>query len=214
LRHPKVHRGRLELLADMLYDVALDVASLGRFGALVRRTVGLMDLCLGDRVLDMGCGTGRMACEVLERIGPEGRLLGLDASPVMVERFRRRCRRFPNTSVKLARVDLPLPYDGEFDKVIFSFVLHELPKDARGRALENARRALRDGGWIVVLDYNRFLDGMPPTFEFFLSALEPPCALEFVRWDLVSHLSGIGFGRFVEHTLVGGYVRLLKARKP
>ncbi len=213
MHHPDIGRGLVDALMDRYYDFLLDVASLGRYGLFLRRTVELMGFRPGDRVLDMGSGTGRIALLVLEQVGLEGGIVGVDASPAMVAQFRRKCGRFPNVSVLLARVDQPLPYRGEFDKVLFSFVLHELPGEPRDRALNNASSALKENGELLVLDYNTFSNGVSWGMKLFFRLIEPPHILDFVKQDLKEALSRKGFGDFVEHPLAGGYVRLLKARK-
>ncbi|HID11374.1 MAG TPA: methyltransferase domain-containing protein [Candidatus Latescibacteria bacterium] len=213
MHHPDIGRRLVDALMDRYYDFLLDVVFLGRYGLFLRRAVKLMEFRPGDWVLDMGSGTGRIALLVLEQVGLKGGIIGVDASPAMVAQFRRKCDRFPNTSVLLARIDRPLPYRGEFDKVLFSFVLHELPREPRDRALDNASLALKENGELLVLDYNTFSNGVPWGIKLFFRLIEPPHILDFVKQDLKEALSRKGFGDFMEYHLVRGYVRLLKARK-
>jgi tRNA (cmo5U34)-methyltransferase len=85
------------------------------------------------RVLDLGCGDGRLLALVLEA-RPEAGGVGVDFSPPMLERAR---ERFGDVSrVDLREHDLaePLPDVGEFDLVVSSLAIHHL-EDARKREL-------------------------------------------------------------------------------
>jgi demethylmenaquinone methyltransferase/2-methoxy-6-polyprenyl-1,4-benzoquinol methylase len=55
-----------------------------------RRVVGLLAPGRGDVVLDVGCGTGLCFPLILERVGPEGRLVGIDQSVDMLAQARQR----------------------------------------------------------------------------------------------------------------------------
>src|ERR671928_1178202 len=55
-----------------------------------QRMLGLCPVGSGDRVLDVGCGLGHELQRLAPLVGPQGRLLGVDASPAMVIEARRR----------------------------------------------------------------------------------------------------------------------------
>ncbi len=86
-----------------LYDVisAEPVYRVGR-----RLGIAQLELAPGDVVVDVGCGTGLSFPEVLARIGPAGRLLGIDASAAMLTRARRRVDVQGWTNVDLLEADL------------------------------------------------------------------------------------------------------------
>src|SRR5688500_4917650 len=71
-----------------------------------------------ERVLDAGCGTGRVTELLLERL-PCGRVIALDASPSMLDEARRRLAH-ARDRLELVRADLsqPLPFDGEVDAIL------------------------------------------------------------------------------------------------
>ena len=70
------------------YDRIAD--PMARWGATV---VGWLDLAGDERVLDAGCGSGRVTESLLERL-PRGRVVALDASPSMIDAARDRLSRF------------------------------------------------------------------------------------------------------------------------
>ncbi|HEX6620709.1 MAG TPA: methyltransferase domain-containing protein, partial [Solirubrobacteraceae bacterium] len=65
--------------------------------ALVREALGAR---AGERVLDVGCGPGFYAEELLGEVGPEGTVVGIDASPPMLAAAAERCARHPNASFR------------------------------------------------------------------------------------------------------------------
>jgi demethylmenaquinone methyltransferase/2-methoxy-6-polyprenyl-1,4-benzoquinol methylase len=101
----------------------------------------------GDRVLDAACGTGDLALEA-KRAG--GEVTGLDFSPAMLERARRKDR-----SLEWVQGDaLALPFeDGSFDAATIGFGVRNLDDLAAG--LRELRRVLRPGGRLGVLEITR-----------------------------------------------------------
>ena len=107
----------------------------------------------GDRGLDIGCGPGFLACELGRDVGADGRIVGIDESPEMVEAARARiAREGLGDRVEVqrgdaARLDLPA---ATFDFVTAVQVYLYVP-DIEG-ALAEAARVLRPGGRLAVLD--------------------------------------------------------------
>ena len=108
----------------------------------------------GARVLEPGCGTGRLTEILAGRVGPRGRVVALDISPKMVEAALRRVARFQNTEVHLAAVEeFPLQ-GGSFDVVMCHQVFPHF--DDKERALEILVRTLKPGGKLVVFHFINF----------------------------------------------------------
>jgi ubiquinone/menaquinone biosynthesis C-methylase UbiE len=104
----------------------------------------------GERILDVGCGPGFYAAELLDRVGPRGFVMGVDPSAAMLAAARERCGDRPN--VAFAQADatrLPVA-DGEFDAALSVQVL-EYVRDV-DEALDELYRALRPGGRVVIWD--------------------------------------------------------------
>ena len=100
-----------------------------------------------ERVMDAGCGTGRVTEQLVERL-PNGEVIALDGSPAMVDAARDRLARF-GTRVDFVVADLgqPLPIDGLVDAVLSTATFHWVPDhDALFR---NLGAVTRPGGWLV-----------------------------------------------------------------
>ena len=106
----------------------------------------------GQRLLDIGCGTGTFAIAIKRRY-PDVQVVGLDPDPKALARGRRKAERAA-LSLQLDRghaETLPYP-DGSFDRVFSTLTLHHLPRSAKRNALREARRVLKSGGSLHVLD--------------------------------------------------------------
>jgi arsenite methyltransferase len=104
----------------------------------------------GERIVDVGCGPGFYAAELLEQVGPEGSVTGVDASAQMLAIAARRCEGLGNVSFHESDATaLPLP-DASADGAISVQVL-EYVEDV-GAALAELHRVLRPGGRAVVWD--------------------------------------------------------------
>jgi demethylmenaquinone methyltransferase/2-methoxy-6-polyprenyl-1,4-benzoquinol methylase len=118
-----------------------------------RRAVDLRRLANGDRVVELGCGTGR-DCSLLERaVGPGGAIIAVDVSEAMLARARKRVARHGWSNVELVLGDAvsyeyPAPVDGVLSTSTYTLVV--LPEN--DRVIERACGALKDGKRLAVLD--------------------------------------------------------------
>ena len=100
-----------------------------------------------ERVLDAGCGTGRVTEFLLERL-PRGRVVALDGSPSMIDEARRRLERFGDrVTYVIADLATPLPLDEPVDAIVSTATFHwVLDHDA---LFANLAAALRPGGELM-----------------------------------------------------------------
>lgn len=104
----------------------------------------------GQRVIDVGCGPGFYAAELLEQVGPQGCVVGVDASAPMLAAAARRCEGRGRAEFHAAPATaLPVP-SGSFDRALSVQVL-EYVADVPA-ALAEIQRVLRPGGRAVVWD--------------------------------------------------------------
>ena len=116
-----------------------------------RRAVERLDLRAGDRVLDVGSGTGRSLGYLHKAVGPTGRVYGIDISPGMLRKAQKSCDANGWDNVELMQCDAaaftaPAPLDG----VLFSLSYNTMP-DHRA-VLRRAWDQLVPGGRLVIMD--------------------------------------------------------------
>lgn len=104
-----------------------------------------LELCGDERVMDAGCGSGRLTAKLLERL-PGGEVVGVDLSHNMLTQAVEHLRGFGSRAT-LVQADLTrLPFDNEFDVVFSTASLHwVLDHEAMFTSLA---RALKAGGKI------------------------------------------------------------------
>ena len=109
----------------------------------IPRLVELGDLRQGQRVLDVGCGTGGFAVAIAEETSAQ--VVGCDRSPSFLAYAKQR-----SAAVEWVQGDAEsLPFaDSSFDRVLMSLLLHQLEEPAR--AVTEAFRVLRRPGMLVV----------------------------------------------------------------
>lgn len=193
----------------LAYDV-LVTAIFTPFGGVKRlrgRALDLIGVRPGLRVLEPGCGTGGVTRLLLAR-GAE--VVAVDGSAQMLARAARRA---PGARFEQQQLET-LDAAGEFDLVLYSFVLHELPRELRRRALRAAVRSLAPGGRIAVLDH-----AVPGKGRFarawrgFLMKLEPPSVAECIGRGYDAELEAEGLRVTVRHALAGGTAALTIAER-
>jgi demethylmenaquinone methyltransferase / 2-methoxy-6-polyprenyl-1,4-benzoquinol methylase len=97
-----------------------------------RQLVDRAGLRPGASALDVAAGTGKVAASLADRVGPTGRVLGVDLSPAMIDIAERRVRGRPGLSFVVGDA-LALPTeDGSFDAATIAFGMRNLPDYQRG----------------------------------------------------------------------------------
>ncbi|HET9930534.1 MAG TPA: class I SAM-dependent methyltransferase [Polyangiaceae bacterium] len=111
-----------------------------------RAALESLSLAAGQSVIDVGCGTGQTLVEIAGRVGPSGKVLGVDVSEVMVERARQRLAASGRANVEVELADAqshsfePARYDAVFSRFGVMFF------ENTAAACMNLVSALKRGG--------------------------------------------------------------------
>lgn len=154
-------------------DAALRLAVGGDFDAVgsleyaLLRSLGLKD---GQLVIDIGCGSGRLACKLAPM--QSLRYIGTDVVPELLSYANEICERPDWTFIQISGERVPVP-DESADFVCFFSVLTHLLLEQSFRYLRDAKRALKPGGLIVA----SFLEfKLPCHWNIFIDSVNSPTA--------------------------------------
>jgi arsenite methyltransferase len=112
----------------------------------------LGELITGERVVDVGCGAGIDSLIAAKKVGPEGRVIGVDMTPAMLEKARQAANETGLANVEFREgyaEALPVE-EGWADVVISNGVLNLMPEKAA--VLEEVSRVLKPGGRLQIGD--------------------------------------------------------------
>jgi demethylmenaquinone methyltransferase/2-methoxy-6-polyprenyl-1,4-benzoquinol methylase len=141
-----------------VYDALADSSE----HAVREKGLELLDVQAGERVLEIGYGTGHSLVELARRVGPEGSVAGIDASQGMHDVAWRRVREAGYGGNVELRVDAvpPAPYpDHSFDAVFLSFTLELFPLDVIPEVLGEIGRVLDPSGRVGVVAMSAVPEG-------------------------------------------------------
>ena len=167
------------------------VAFTVREGAFKRRLLEQLSPEPGQRILDLGCGTGTFAL-LIKKTEPGAELHGLDADPEILARARSKAAAHGGQEISFVQgFSDDLPYEDEFfDRVVTSLFFHHLTRESKLQTAAEIARVLRPGGELHFADWGRpsdpfmaavslgvrALDGFEPTRDNFNGRL--PALLE------------------------------------
>jgi SAM-dependent methyltransferase len=123
----------------------------GRVAAIRAADFARLRLCPNEAVLDVGCGAGEVCVELARRVGPGGRVCGVDLSEAMIDVARKAAETVGVLVEHQVAGIYALPYpDATFDVVRAERVFQHI--DDPVRALAEMVRVARPGGRIMVMD--------------------------------------------------------------
>ena len=108
----------------------------------------------GLRVLEPGCGTGRLTEILSARVGEEGSVVALDISPMMVDTARRRTSGKKNVDIHLCPVEEFSLEENTYDLILCHQVFPHF--EAKERVLSAFSRALKQDGRLIVIHFINF----------------------------------------------------------
>jgi len=119
-----------------------------------KRLVELVNPRPGQRIVDIGCGTGTLTL-MIKRAEPAAVVVGLDADDDVLEIARRKAAQDGGRAILWRQgfsYDLPFP-DGTVDLVTASMMLHHLDRTDKLATFREVRRVLRPGGRFLIVDF-------------------------------------------------------------
>lgn len=150
-------------------------------------------------VLDMGCSVGistlalhRYYCQ---RQAMKIRTVGLDLSPYMLTVAKTTDVQGEISEwIHANAEDTGMP-DNSFDVVTLQFVIHELPRQATRKIFQEARRLLRSGGCLAIVDNNPrspVIQNLPPALFTLMKSTEP-WSDDYYTFDVEEAMQEVGF---------------------
>jgi ubiquinone/menaquinone biosynthesis C-methylase UbiE len=140
------------------HDILVKLMGLGVNSSNSRMIVEMANIKPGDKVLDVGCGTGDLTLTAETYVGMSGSAYGIDASSEGIDLARKKAKRSDSKAVFEVGLIEKIPYpEATFDIVISRLVIHHLPDDLKRRGIAEIFRVLKPGGLVFLADFR------PPT---------------------------------------------------
>jgi len=207
---PAETEGRLIRWASF-YDGLVNIMTLGHIRRLRTLTVDQALLKPGEKVLDVGCGTGAVTIPARVRVGKNGAAAGIDPAPEMIAVARQKAVRAGlEIDFRVGVIEsLPFP-DASFDAVTSSLMMHHLPEQLQVKGLAEIFRVLKPGGRLLIADM--MLPNTPTKRSLTSSVLHH--GTEFGIENLTTLLRESGFVEFTQLDARFLTIEFARATKP
>jgi ubiquinone/menaquinone biosynthesis C-methylase UbiE len=194
------------------YDIFTSLMGMGMNRPNSRMVIELAKIKPGDKVLDVGCGTGNLTLTARIYAGASGSVYGIDPSPEMIDVARKKARRSGSETVfdvgLIEKIAFP---DATFDVVISRLVIHHLPDDLKRQGFAEILRVLKPGGFFLLADFN------PPTnpvLRHVTSALVGPQMMQTSVWGIPRMLTEAGFIEVAGGRTRSAFLAYVSGKKP
>lgn len=161
------------------YDLSVNLLTLGTEKRLREAAIDLAQIQPGDRVLDVGCGTGSLTILAKKKAGLSGAVYGVDPAAEMIDVARTKAA---NEGIDVNFIlgvaeNLEFPND-DFDLVLSSLMVHHLPGDGlKSLAFAEMYRVLKPGSHLLIVDFE-------PPKNYFLRWLLRPFLKGMLDYDI------------------------------
>jgi demethylmenaquinone methyltransferase/2-methoxy-6-polyprenyl-1,4-benzoquinol methylase len=135
------------------YDLVTALLSYGQDKRWKRRLVAMADVQPHHQVLDLACGTGDITLLLTQQLDSRGKATGVDITPEMVERARRKASHEPRVQFEKGDIcQLSFP-DASFHRITVGYGVRNVPEIPR--LLDEVFRLLKPGGLFLSLDFGK-----------------------------------------------------------
>lgn len=193
------------------YDLILDLLTLNQYARLLKRAIEVLAPQSGERILDLGSGTGRVASWIARAVGKDGEVIGADFSKAMIEVARRRYGRSKGLVFIYQDVTQPWGYQNYFDGIFTSFTLHEIQEEKRLSVLGYCCSALKERGKMVIADFNPKAFGIAKIILTAFFKIFERENLNFFSFDQNDLLKRVGFKRIKTFPVWAGMFQITLA---
>jgi ubiquinone/menaquinone biosynthesis C-methylase UbiE len=167
-----------------------------------QNAVSHFHLLKGDRVADIGAGSGHFSFALARAVAPDGRVFAIEIQKNLAERIAKEARAKHLSNVEVMWADLEHPkgvriQDGTLDAVVMANVLFQMGN--RKQVLAEVSRILRPGGKLFVIDWADGFGGMGPHPDLVVTEDEAKKTVVKAGFDFVrtfpagSHHYGLAF---------------------
>ncbi|KAJ0247623.1 2-phytyl-1,4-beta-naphthoquinone methyltransferase [Hirschfeldia incana] len=215
-----------------VYDNLNDLLSLGQHRIWKNMAVSWSGARTGDKVLDLCCGSGDLAFLLSEKVGPSGKVMGLDFSSeqlaVAASRQKLRGRSCYKCIEWIEGDATDLPFDDcEFDAITMGYGLRNVVD--RDRAMREMYRVLKPGSRVSILDFNKSNQSVTTFMQDWMidNVVVPVATLydlakeyEYLKYSINGYLTGeeletlaseAGFSSARHYEISGGFMGNLVA---
>lgn len=142
----------------------------------------------GERIADIGAGSGYFALRFARHVGAKGQILAVDINPEMVVHLNERIRDagLENMRTILARPDDPLLADSSVDRIFICETWHHIANHRQ--YLAGLKKALKPGGQMIIIDFQKKA-----------TPVGPPAEMRIAREAVVTEFEQAGFRLAGEH---------------
>ena len=137
-----------------------------------------LELKQGQTVADVGAGVGYLTLRIAKRVGPTGKVYGVDVQREMLARLRKNAAKakLSNVETVLGSENDPKLPAGQIDLILMVDVYHELSQPQL--MLQNMKKALSPTGRLVLVEYRKEDPSIPIRLEHKMSAVEVQTEVE------------------------------------
>jgi ubiquinone/menaquinone biosynthesis C-methylase UbiE len=181
--------GEAQSRAAFAYNAAADfydASPLSFWNYFGRRTIELLSLPIGSRVLDVCCGAGASALPAAQVVGQAGKVIGIDLSEKLLELARTKATGLSNIEFELGDM-LALRFSNEsFDAVVCVFGIFFVPDMHMG--VRELWRCVRPGGQLAVTTWGpNFFEPANSAFWRSIKEVRPDLHKSFNPWDRINN---------------------------